>query len=66
MLALSLAFFRVSFVELLPWSSGLVLGSGWVRFIWDLRTQSVPFWVLAQVATLIGFSGFTGRALSGM
>jgi hypothetical protein len=64
MLALSLAFFRVSFVFSLPWFSGLILGSGWVQVFWVLRALWVPCYAAMWACAPIGVA-WVG-ALSGM
>ena len=63
-LALSLAFFRVSFVRSLPWFSGLVLGIGWVRSFQVPGACWVPCGVATWACALVGFTWF--GALSGM
>jgi len=64
MLALSLAFFRCSFVCSLPWFSGLILGTGCIHSGWGLRPRWVLFSASMQAHALVGGSGF--RMLSGM
>jgi len=64
MLALSLAFFRCSFVLWSPWFSGLVLGAGWVRSGSVLRAHWGPSCVSMWAQALVRFSVF--EALSGM
>ena len=64
MLALSLAFFRVSFVLSLPWFSGLILGAGWFQSFRVLRAHWVPCCASVWACAPVGVAWF--GALSGM
>jgi hypothetical protein len=63
-LALSLAFFRGSFVFSLPWFSGLILGVGWVQLFWVLGAHWVLCYASMWACALVRFTWF--RVLSGM
>ena len=58
MLALSLAFFRCSFVLSLPWFLGLIIGIGWVHAVWLLQPQGVAFGTSMQACALVWVIGF--------